>query len=71
MIREINIEYHGMRVWEDNDLEEILEILKRNNFSVEVVHKEVEKIFPKHLLACKGKRFASCRDQSGQPSFLE
>ena len=47
---EICIEFHGMNTSTENRLDEIVAILERNHFRVEVRHKIIQDIFPKNLL---------------------
>ena len=50
-VAEICIEFHGINTNTENRLDEILAILDRNNFKVEIKHKTVQNIFPKNLLS--------------------
>jgi FkbM family methyltransferase len=50
-VAEICIEFHGMNTNTENRLDEIIAILERNNFKVEVRHKIVQDVFPQKLLS--------------------
>jgi len=49
-VAEICVEFHGMNTNTENKLDEIVTILERNNFRVEVRHKIIQNIFPQNLL---------------------
>lgn len=50
-IAQMSIEFHGMNSHPENQVDEIVTILERNQFEVEVRHKVIEEIFPSHLLS--------------------
>lgn len=50
-VAQICIEFHGLNTWKENSLDEIVEILERNNFDVEVKHKIAKDIFPPNLFS--------------------